>query len=312
MEFATVTTLGGYKSHFTVDGIKTMCGREVSNGTSAIDMCKRCEKSAVKLTEWREKIGYYAALADTQDDVTSQAQPVKVGFSDTWVDVHVTSKLDGKRITYAHIPNGMNDPFRVATFVEMARKSGAFTDITTLSAAEDAARKIEETADDVAWDAHVKVADAIGYVPVMVMTITRHHVSYYAPADHSQCSHAFNQDENGECDSVDGRWLEGSCREISPAETTVIQMDADSWEEFDRTPSRWAEAMLDGSPLLDTYGLTWEPSGSPIGNCVQERVWLSARDAQEDETDIEFSVRLTDGWDTYQRAKAFKLITGQK
>lgn len=51
MNLSTVATLAGYKSHYTADGKRTLCGREVSNSTSGIDMCKACDKAAAKLRE---------------------------------------------------------------------------------------------------------------------------------------------------------------------------------------------------------------------------------------------------------------------
>ena len=73
MNLSTVATLAGYKSHYTADGIKTLCGREVSNGTSGIDMCKACTKASDKLTATRDRLEYDTRAAETQDDVMQAA-----------------------------------------------------------------------------------------------------------------------------------------------------------------------------------------------------------------------------------------------
>lgn len=70
MTLSTVATIAGYKSHYTQDGKRTLCGREVSNGTSGIDMCKACEKSAAKIT---------AAETVTPVEPTPDAPLSKVG-----------------------------------------------------------------------------------------------------------------------------------------------------------------------------------------------------------------------------------------
>lgn len=64
----TYATIGGYKSHYSTDGNTTLCGREVSNATSGIDMCKTCDKRAAKLTE--------AETAETTE-TTAPAAPVE-------------------------------------------------------------------------------------------------------------------------------------------------------------------------------------------------------------------------------------------
>lgn len=139
--------------------------------------------------------------------------------------------------------------------------------------------------------------------------ITRHVVSYYAPDDHSQCEHRFNQDENGECDSVGGRWLDGGSREISPAETETIlwepEYDEETYDGIGRESlAQWVR------DRIDSLGY-FEASTYPIGHSLPASAWLSAKAGDNYTEDVtEISVRLTDGWSDTDRAFAFSYILG--
>lgn len=404
-EIIKVDTMLGFKWHYSADGKRTLCGRDVASGSDGNgEGCKRCITATEKLAENRERTEYAAKLRDTQDDVMSQAvcmhgngsdcapceaddaaalaegPVVATSATDTetaaqwaavaageahyasfdatpiqdapadrtvpYTDIMATRKSNGARFVYATVKAA--DVQAVAYYVTLARTSGAVTDVTTRDSVDVAMWETEDAEDSVAVAAQLAEHKAEP-VPDMVIEISRHHVSYYAPADHSECSHTTAADSehdadcnrrwpctscgvdpscthfrectcelsDSECDSVGGRSLEGDRRETSPYTTEVIRLDADAWEEADRTPSVWVKNALDGRASLDTYGLTWESSGSPIGYHVESWQWMSARDSNQCDTDgeetvMEFTVRLTDGWDTYQRGQAFRLITGQK
>jgi hypothetical protein len=94
MNLSTVATLAGYKSHYTADGKTTLCGREVSNATSGIDMCKSCDKAAAKLQ---------TAAVDTP----VEAEPVEPTYTAGQpVSIYATVTGETEEFEAAHVPNG--------------------------------------------------------------------------------------------------------------------------------------------------------------------------------------------------------------
>jgi hypothetical protein len=79
MQISTVSTLSGWKWHLSKEGSdKTLCGRAISSGTSRTgEGCKLCVKAEAKLTDARSRLEYATRAAETQDEVMSQAEPVK-------------------------------------------------------------------------------------------------------------------------------------------------------------------------------------------------------------------------------------------
>lgn len=77
MTFHTVYTIAGYKTHYSQDAKRTLCGRDVSNAAgNTLDMCRTCEKNAAKINDYNERTAYAARAAETQDDVM-HAAPVE-------------------------------------------------------------------------------------------------------------------------------------------------------------------------------------------------------------------------------------------
>lgn len=118
MNFTKMITSTGSAVHYSAGGTRSLCGREMYRETRGAEgngrICKRCEKSAPAHTEFRERIGFDAPVAES-----TPVEPVPT-------DVKVTTKT-GERITYAYIPNG--NPERVELFIQEAQRSRAFTDI---------------------------------------------------------------------------------------------------------------------------------------------------------------------------------------
>jgi hypothetical protein len=59
-------TIAGYKTHYSTDGRKTLCGREVSNGAGeTLDMCKACVKSAEKIKDAETVAAIHAEVIES-------------------------------------------------------------------------------------------------------------------------------------------------------------------------------------------------------------------------------------------------------
>lgn len=332
MKFDIVATIGGYKSHRSLDGNKTLCGQAVSNSTRDWDPCKRCIKIGDKLSADRERTEYNARVAEMRDDVMSQAAPVDapavVEPERVPMSIMVTT-TDGEMIEYAEIPNG--DPERVQHFADMAKRGGAFRTVIAvptpvihygesrplcgakLGEYDGCTTSISQATCVPCWDEAVRPVDVAPPAPEYKIEITRHRVSYYAPDNHSQCEHSFNQDENGECDSVGGRWLDGERRELSEVETETITWDPEyDPETYEGTgPEARSQWVKD---KIDSLGY-FEPSCLPIGESIREHAWLSTNDRDSvhtPEETTEISVRLTGSWTDEDRAFAFSYVTGCK
>lgn len=140
MDFSTVATLAGYKSHYTADMKRTLCGREVSNGTDGTDMCKACTNKVAKLTEAETVASTHAEIiaslpqikAEMQalgNDVPSMgAAPVEPTYTPGQpVSVYATVTGETEEFEAAHIPNG--NPERVAHFLAWAEANPNWTGV---------------------------------------------------------------------------------------------------------------------------------------------------------------------------------------
>jgi len=128
MNLSTVATIAGYKSHYTQDGQRTLCGREASNATSGIDMCKACQKAADKLTEARERLESATRAAETQDGVMQAAGTTEPTYTPGQpVSVYATVKGETEEFEAAHIPNGV--PADVDRWLTWAQDNPNWTNV---------------------------------------------------------------------------------------------------------------------------------------------------------------------------------------
>ena len=141
--------------------------------------------------------------------------------------------------------------------------------------------------------------------PWPIIEIDRHRVSYYAPADHSQCAHTAvpTPDHDEACDSVGGRSLDGDRREITPATTTTAQFDPTTMVEAGHDIVEYTRRTL-----ADHYMqyLTW--AGPQDATQAPRSAWLSADDNSDNEIFDEITVRIF-GVTQVQRAVIFRALT---
>lgn len=94
-------TIAGYKTHYSQDAKRTLCGREVSNSAGeTLDMCKACVKAAAKITE------HAARAAETQDDVM-QSTPAGPIMADWEREITETGTVAPDPATIMTDENGM-------------------------------------------------------------------------------------------------------------------------------------------------------------------------------------------------------------
>jgi hypothetical protein len=128
MNLSTVATLAGYKSHYTANGERTLCGREASNATSGIDMCKACEKAAAKLADQWERLLSDTRAAETQDGVMQAAGTAEPTYTPNEpVSVYATVKGETEEFEAAHIPNGV--PADVDRWLTWAQANPNWTNV---------------------------------------------------------------------------------------------------------------------------------------------------------------------------------------